>query len=108
MTVIIEINSPLGLETIVLPDAAMQRARLSFNPSSVPRVNRIKALAAALYAELEAIPNEVESRLQASAGAGNSIPARPIETARREAATAATHIQAGAMFAVSAATAHLS
>lgn len=68
---------------------AIARARLKFNPSQLDSVTRIKALAAALYSELETLAAE----------------RHPV--AGREAATAMTHIQAGAMFAVSAATAHL-
>lgn len=112
MTITVTITSTHGaehsVESITLTDPAMQRARLGFNPSGNARVNRIKALVAALYVELEKIPDEIEAKLCDDAGEGNSIPSRPIETARREASTAATHLQAGAMFAVSAATAHLS
>lgn len=82
---------PHGNE-VAISDSAAKRARMTFNPSNNDRVNRIKALAAALYSECEAV--------QVDAG-GDPV-------ANREAATAMTHIQAGAMFAVSAATAHLS
>lgn len=77
-----------------ISDSAAKRARMTFNPSNADRVNRIKALVAALYSECEAVI--------ADAGGEGSR-----GTAQREAATAMTHIQAGAMFAVSAATAHL-
>lgn len=90
MTVTVTINFPDAQPApseIQITDAAMRRARLSFNPSGDPRVNRLKALAAAFYSELEDLARD------------------PI--AGREAATAMTQIQGGAMFAVSAATAHL-
>lgn len=80
--------------SVVLTPTALKRARLDFNPSGNPQVTRLKMLAAALYSELERI---------GEAGRDASNPAAP--TIGREAATAATHIQAGAMFAVSAATA---
>jgi len=72
---------------VVLTDEALARARRSFNPSGNQKVDTLKCLAAAFYTELQGM---VDSR-------------HPV--AGREAATAATHIQAGAMFAVSAATA---
>lgn len=77
-----------------ISDSAAKRARMTFNPSGNDRVNRLKALAAALYSECEAIIADDAGLPKAS-------------NAPREAATAMTHIQAGAMFAVSAATAHL-
>lgn len=85
---------------IALTEAAMKRARLTFNPSGLQRVAVIKALTAALYTELKALTDEA---------ADPANPRTPAEamTIGREAATAMTHIQAGAMFAVSAATAHL-
>jgi hypothetical protein len=105
MNIIIDLQN--GTQpTIVVPSGmARDRARLSFNPSGDPRVSQLKALAAAFYTLLEQIPEAVGNELQVIVGEGNAIPGRPIEIAKREAATAATHIQAGAMFAVSAATA---
>ncbi|WP_321832284.1 DUF7681 family protein [Thalassovita sp.] len=69
-------------------DSAMKTVRLRFNPSSLPQVDRIKSLAAALISECEQIRDQGES------GA-------------REATIAITEVQGACMFAVSAATAHL-
>lgn len=71
---------------VELSETALQRARLNFNPSGLEDVIKVKALVAALYAILE--PLTAERGTQA-----------------REAATAMTQLQAGAMFAVSAITA---
>ena len=95
-----------------LTEGAMGRARLSFNPSGSERVNRLKALAAAFYSECDAIMAEFRAQAQAEAEApadGGSIAlgdkwAHVLNEAGREAATAKTHMQAAAMFAVSAAT----
>ena len=106
MQVVIQVSGQPDV-IIGVSDAAIHRARASFNPSALPGVDNVKALAAALYTELDKIPDLVEDKLQEAVGQGSAIPGRPLEFARREAATAATHIQAGAMFAVSAATAHL-
>lgn len=95
MTVTVSINFPDAQpapSTIVITDAALVRARLSFNPSGDPRVNRLKALAAAFYTELHEI-------MDAAPGERTC--------AHYEAIEASGHIQTGAMWAVSAATAHL-
>lgn len=105
MTLVVTGAMPHANGSIEISASAAKRARMSFNPSANPRVDRIKTLAAALYTECEVIKDEIEAKLQAEAGDGNSIPGDPVQTAGREAATAMTHIQAGAMFAVSAATA---
>lgn len=60
---------------------AAKTVRMGFNPSKVERVDRMKALAAALVSECEAIRDEK--------GAG-----------AREAAVAITQIQGASMFAV--------
>lgn len=85
-------------QVVGVTQEAIKRARLSFNPSGDARVTRIKALVAALYSELQQL-NLESVNVTADVGVTTVI--------NREAATAATHIQAGAMFAVSAATAHL-
>lgn len=80
---------------IGVTEEAIMRARVSFNPSSLPNVDNIKALTAGLYSVLERV------------GEGQRGNFEPDATVGREAATAATQIQLGAMMAVSAATAHL-
>lgn len=92
MTLVVSGSIPHANGSIDISASAAERARISFNPSGNERVNRIKTLVAALYTECEGII--------ADAGGEGSR-----GTAQREAATAMTHIQAGAMFAVSAATA---
>ena len=82
-------NGETHTHQIVLTDPALSRARRAFNPSGSMQVDKLKCLAAAFYTELAHIATQ-------AVGVGE---------AGREAATAATHIQAGAMFAVSAATA---
>lgn len=74
---------------VELSEKALERARLAFNPSGLEDVIRVKALVAALYSILEPLVAE----------------RHPV--AGREAATAMTEIQGGAMFAVSAMTAKL-
>jgi hypothetical protein len=74
-------------ETTITQSAA-QIVRMGFNPSKLERVDRIKALAAALVSECEAIQNGVKP-------------------GGREAAIAITQIQGATMFAVAAATAEL-
>lgn len=65
-----------------LTDSACEAVRLSFNPSGIEKVTRIKTLAAALISELETIGGD----------------------AGREAAIARTHVQSASMFGVLAAT----
>lgn len=79
---------------IGVSEKAMRRARVSFNPSSLPHVDNIKALAAGLYTVLRELNAEREDGWLA-------------EILDRETSAAATQIQFGAMMAVSAATAHL-
>jgi hypothetical protein len=74
--------------TTTISNSAAELVRMGFNPSKLEQVDRIKALAAALVSECEAINNGV----------------RP---GGREAAIAITQIQSGTMFAVAAATAGL-
>jgi hypothetical protein len=85
MTMTISGPMPHANGSITISDTAAARAKMDFNPSSNDQVTRIKTLVAALYTELEAI-----------------APAGERSEKAREAATAATHIQSGAMFAVSA------
>lgn len=92
MTLTIHGAMPHASGSVEISETAAKRARLSFNPSGNPRVDRIKTLTAALYSELEQV-------IEDAGGEGSR------GTAQREAATAATYLQAGAMFAVSAATA---
>ncbi len=92
-----------------LTEGAMGRARLSFNPSGSERVNRLKALAAAFYSECDAIVAEFRAQAEAEGEVVGTITlgdkwAHVLNEAGREAATAKTHMQAAAMFAVSAAT----
>lgn len=79
-------NVPAG--TTPISNEALALVRGGFNPSKLPAVDRMKALAAALISECEAI------RDARSPGA-------------REAAIAITQIQGACMFAVSAATAEV-
>ena len=75
-------------ETVTITNGAAELVRMGFNPSKLPRVDRIKALAAALISECEGI--------KAEGGKG-----------AREAAVAITQFQGASMFAVAAATADL-
>ena len=77
----------VSVQEVTLTDSALERARRNFNPSGNSEVDVIKCLAAAFYSVLQPVQ---ETR-------------HPI--AGREAATAMTDIQSGAMFAVSALTA---
>lgn len=77
---------PNGTSSIT--NSAADLVRMGFNPSRSEPVDRIKALAAALVSECEAIRN--------AGGKG-----------AREAAIAITEVQGAAMFAVTAATADL-
>ena len=70
----------------------MDTVRLSFNPSSLERVDRIKSIAAALITECETLRDEA-SQNNSKGG--------------REAAIAITDAQSACMFAVAAATANL-
>lgn len=100
MTFCITSNKPHAQGTLELSDAAIARARLTFHPSGLASVDRIKTLAAALYTELEYVVSNATAKR-----ADSTVDTEWHATVLREAATAATHIQAGAMFAVSAATA---
>lgn len=92
MTTTVTIKTTEGADVrevaVTLTDDALARARRSFNPSGNQDVDTLKCLAAAFYT--------LNNRFAVKTGDG---------TAAREAATANSHIQAGAMFAVSAATA---
>lgn len=74
--------------TTSISNTAAATVRMGFNPSKIESVDRIKALAAALVSECEA--------LRDAKGSG-----------AREAAVAITQIQGASMFAVAAATADL-
>lgn len=76
-------------ETPISNDAALL-VRMKFNPSSLPQVDRIKALAAALISECESIRDDANTNVGA-----------------REASIAITDLQKACMMAVAAATAHL-
>ena len=78
---------PDGAETHIT-DQAAATVRMGFNPSTLPAVDRIKALAAALISECQPIAD--------ARGPGG-----------REAAIAITEIQGASMFAVAAVTADL-
>ncbi|WP_226783176.1 DUF7681 family protein [Oceaniglobus trochenteri] len=85
----------LKIHTAALPDeevtissSAAELVRMGFNPSKMPKVDRLKALAAAFVSECEVIRD--------ARGAGG-----------REAAIAITEMQGASMFAVAAATADL-
>jgi len=87
------------IRTVAIPDgetpitnSAAELVRMRFNPSDRPAVDRIKALAAALISECEAI------REDAAENGGRGA---------REASIAITEAQAACMFAVAAATADL-
>ena len=73
---------------VPISDGAAQLVRMNFNPSTKPRVDRIKALAAALISECQVIQGEIP------AGA-------------REALVAMEDVQKASMMAVAAATADL-
>lgn len=71
-----------------ITNSATELVRMGFNPSRLPPVDRLKALAAAFISECEAIRD--------ARGKG-----------AREAAIAITEMQGASMFAVAAATAEL-
>lgn len=75
--------------TTSISDTAAKTVRMGFNPSKIEAVDRIKALAAAIVSECEAIKDD-----RSHPGA-------------REAAIAITQVQGAAMFAVAAATSAL-
>ena len=81
-------TAALNLEEVPISDNAAQLVRMGFNPSTLKPVDRIKALAAALVSECEAI------KAEKPAGA-------------HEAAIAITDLQKASMMAVAAATAGL-
>ncbi|MDW3181754.1 hypothetical protein [Roseobacter sp.] len=85
----VKINTAaLHNEEVPIQDGAAQLVRMGFNPSTLPRVDRIKALAAALISECQAVQAEVPD-------------------GGREAAVAITDVQKASMMAVAAATAGL-
>ena len=84
MHVIINTTALTG-EEVPINSTAAEVVRMGFNPSTLPPVDRIKALAAALVSECENIRDENRD-------------------AAREASIAITEIQGATMFAVAAAT----
>ncbi|MEO1606750.1 MAG: hypothetical protein AAFU34_15640 [Pseudomonadota bacterium] len=78
---------------VAINDSAARTVRMGFNPSEMPRIDEVKALAAALISACEDIRDD--SNMGGVSGG-------------REAALAITHVQTASMFAVAAATAHLS
>jgi hypothetical protein len=91
MTLAISGNMPHANGNIDISEVAAKRANMSFNPSKNAQIDRVKTLAAALYTEIEDL---CVSFYDGSGGDDGTV--------QREASTAANHIQAGAMFAVSA------
>lgn len=87
MHVIIHTAALDGAEAPI-SDSAAKLVRMRFNPSTMHRVDRLKALVAAAITECEAIRDEK--------GEG-----------AREASVAITQLQGASMFAVAAATAEL-
>ena len=75
---------------VPIENSAAERVRLGFNPSTLPRVDRVKALAAALISELE------------TAGLETADPKAEGELER-----AKQDVQSACMFGVAAITAHL-
>jgi hypothetical protein len=82
-------TAALVAEEVAITDSAAALVRMGFNPSTLPRVDRIKALAAALVSECETVREENPGG------------------AAREAALAITQAQTASMFAVAAATSRL-
>lgn len=76
--------------TTTITNAAAEIARMGFNPSKIERVDRIKALAAALISEIEGVED------------GRAAMERP--DILRETEAAITHVQIAAMLSVAAAT----
>jgi len=82
-------TAALTNDDVSISNAAAEAVRMSFNPSKVPAVDRLKALAAAFLSACDEV-----------AGAPNAS-GRPVG---RECAVAKTHIETAAMWAVKAAT----
>lgn len=89
--VIVNTGAVMGAE-VAVNTTAMDTVRLSFNPSKLERVDRIKSLAAAFISECENLRDEASE----SGSAGG-----------REASVAITEAQSACMFAVASATANL-
>lgn len=87
--------------SVNITDTAAKRVRMNFNPSTLPNVDRLKALAAAFMSECDRITIEMT--------VDQSIPNYEAikEMVYREMATAKTNIQSASHFAVSAATSRL-
>lgn len=82
----VTISTPAVANGVVgISEQSAQAVRMGFNPSSIERVDRLKALAAAFLSECDLVAAE--------------IPA-----AAREAAVAKTNMQTASMWAVLAAT----
>lgn len=82
-------TAALSAEDISITNSAAKRVRMAFNPSKLPNVERLKALAAAFISECERLSAENPN-------------------AAREFATAATGAWKASMCAVAGATEHLS
>lgn len=80
-------TAALHAEQCHISNDAAERVRMGFNPSTLPRVDRLKALAAAFISECDAVRET----------GGDS----------REVAVAVTNAHQACMWAVAAATAHL-
>ena len=88
----VEINTAsLSKETVNISNDAAKLVRMSFNPSTMKRVDRLKALAAAFLSECDDIIAEYQGK--------ESLP-----SAHRSLATAKTNMQTASMWAVLGAT----
>lgn len=87
--------------SVAISDTAAKRVRMSFNPSTLPNVDRLKALAAAFISECDRIAIEM------TADESKSDHQVIKEIVLREMATAKTKIQSASHFAVGAVTARL-
>lgn len=97
MTLSIHGPMPHANGQIEVTTVAANRARLAFNPSGNDDVTRIKTLVAAIYTELD--------RIRSNKIYETNYNTEIVDIVEREFEFAAANIQAGAMFAVSMATA---
>jgi hypothetical protein len=98
-----EIHEFTGQPLRISPTAA-RAVRLTFNPSSLGRVDRIKRLTAALVTELEEVTSEAAvARLNAPLGSDIGKYNDAIDSARR----ATEHVVTASMWSVLATTATL-
>lgn len=88
----VEINTAnLTKETVNITNDAAKLVRMNFNPSTMKRVDRLKALAAAFLSECDEITAEYQGK--------ESLP-----SAARSLAVAKTNMQTASMWAVLGAT----